>query len=447
METPICDFVQRYAAEQPLRLHMPGHKGQGALGVEAWDITEIDGADVLYSAAGIIARSEAAAASLFGAARTWYSTEGSSLCIRAMVYLAALMARERGETPRIWAARNAHRVFVTAAALLDVEVDWLYPSAAEGLLSCTVTADALEQRLTAQPHLPTAVYITSPDYLGQRADVAGLAAVCHRHGVLLFVDNAHGAYLRFLPQSLHPLQQGADLCCDSAHKTLPVLTGGAYLHLSATAPAALAAAGERALALFASTSPSYLILQSLDAANRTLATEYPAQLAAFAVAEQACRARLEAAGFVFVGDEPLKWTVLATAWGYTGHDMAARLQQRHIHCEMADPDHVVLMWTPALGDAALAQVEQALLSIPPCAPLRHEVPPMPRAVRVLSLREALLATQEEVPVTACVGRIMGDPAVSCPPAVPILVCGERVDADAVRCMQYYGFTTCRVVRE
>lgn len=79
---------------------------------------------------------------------------------------------------------------------------------------------------------PAAVYITSPDYLGNLADIGGMSDVCRKYGVLLIVDNAHGAYLHFLPKPEHPLDLGAEMCCDSAHKTLPVLTGGAYLHIS-----------------------------------------------------------------------------------------------------------------------------------------------------------------------------------------------------------------------
>ena len=114
-----------------------------------------------------------------------------------------------------------------------------------------------------------AFYLTSPDYLGGMQDIAALSAVCDAHGVPLLVDNAHGAYLRFLPGgSRHPIDLGAAACCDSGHKTLPVLTGGAYLHLGPKAPVQEESTVRSALALFGSTSPSYLILQSLDACNR-----------------------------------------------------------------------------------------------------------------------------------------------------------------------------------
>ena len=149
-----------------------------------------------------------------------------------MVYLLSLYGKQQGKKPLIAAARNAHKAFLTAAAMLDAEVQWLYPRHPDSYLSCDLSPEELEEFLQSAPEKPTAVYLTSPDYLGNTADIRRLAEVCHRWGVLLAVDNAHGAYLKFLPKSMHPIDLGADICCDSAHKTLPVLTGGAYLHLS-----------------------------------------------------------------------------------------------------------------------------------------------------------------------------------------------------------------------
>lgn len=277
MNTPIADFVQQYAASDGVRLHMPGHKGRALLCCEPWDITEIAGADSLYEAEGIIRQSEDNATALFGSARTFYSTEGSSQCIRAMLFL-CLTCRRAGTKPVILAARNVHKAFIYAAALLDAEVVWLWPEATTSLCACPITPKTLEDALSAMDAPPAAVYLTSPDYLGNQADVAALAAVCHAHNTLLAVDNAHGAYLRFLSPSQHPLDLGADICCDSAHKTLQVLTGGAYLHVAKTAPAAFAEGGKQALALFGSTSPSYLTLASLDLCNKELAEGYSVAL-------------------------------------------------------------------------------------------------------------------------------------------------------------------------
>ena len=261
MTTPIVDFVRRYAQSGTSRLHMPGHKGQSLLGFEPWDITEIKGADELYGADGIIAQSEANATRLFGTVHTYYSTEGSSQCIRAMLCLALQAAPRTGKRPVLLAARNAHKALLYAAALLDFDIEWLWPAPEDAcaLCSCPVSAARLTAALHAmeqQGRKPFGIYVTSPDYLGGVQDIAALAAVCKTFDLPLLVDNAHGAYLRFLPENRHPIALGAAMCCDSGHKTLPVVTGGAYLHLGKNAPIQDETAVRNALALFGSTSPS-----------------------------------------------------------------------------------------------------------------------------------------------------------------------------------------------
>src|SRR5699024_2034714 len=306
---PIADFVRGYAASDVSRLHMPGHKGRGPLGCEALDLTEIAGADELYAPQGVIAASEAAAARLFGTAATYYGAEGSSQCIRAMAFLALQAAPAGPGRPAL-------------AAALD--------------------------RLAREGRRPFAVYLTSPDYLGGVQDIGPLAALCRRRGVPLLVDNAHGAYLRFLPGgSRHPIDLGADLCCDSAHKTLPVLTGGAYLHVGHGLLAPDPAAVRGAMCLFGSTSPSYLILQSLDLCAAALAGDWPAQLTACIRAVDALKQDLDALcpGLVRPS-EPLKVVLDGGALGCTGQALAETLRAHKVECEYADRQYVVLMFAP-----------------------------------------------------------------------------------------------------
>lgn len=436
MRTPVCDFIRDYIQKDVTRLHMPGHKGVAAPG----DITEVTGADVLYHAEGILKESQDNASHLFGTAKTIYSTEGSSLSIRAMLCLLRMYV---GRTPVIAAGRNAHKTFVTAAALLRADVQWLWPAQSKDLLSCVITPAELDTFLGN--HAVDAVYITSPDYLGNIADVAGLAQICHKHNTLLLVDNAHGAYLRFLKPSRHPMDLGADLCCDSAHKTLPVLTGGGYLHISKHAPTLFVQQAQKAMSLYASTSPSYLILESLDACNAYLAETYPAKLQAYLPMVKALQKRLEAAGYVFVGQEPMKLTIAAKAYGYTGEQLGEILESQNLICEFADPDYLVLMLSPENGEAALEKLEDVLLSIPKKQPITQTMPSMEKPVQVMPMSDAILQSGETLPLSQCQGRILASPTVSCPPAIPVLVCGERVEPDAMSVMAYYGITELNVI--
>ncbi len=445
MDTPICDFVKNYINSDALRVHMPGHKGAELIGVERLDLTEIDGADSLYAANGIIRQSEENAGALFGCP-TFYSTEGSSQCIRAMLYLVLMYAKQTGKRPLIAAGRNVHKTFLDAAALLDLDVQWLYPQDMDAYLSCNITAAELEAELCAADEKPAAVYLTSPDYLGHIADVAGIAAVCHKHGTLLLVDNAHGAYLRFLTPSCHPIDQGADMCCDSAHKTLPVLTGGAYLHISSSAPSLFISQAKTALALFGSTSPSYLILQSLDVVNPYLC-DYSQRLCDFARQVEVLKEALTSHGYHLYGHEPLKITLQTKPFGYTGIELAAILREKHVVCEFYDPDYLVMMVTPETGEEGLARLASALLSIPSRKAIDAKAPLFCPTERVCSVREAMLSPAEWISVEESGGRVLAAATVGCPPAVPILACGERIDAHVIDCFHYYGITGCMVMAE
>lgn len=432
--TPICDFVKRYADSDPARLHMPGHKGKGTFGVESLDITEIDGADSLFQASGIIAESEKNASRIFGAC-SFYSTEGSSLCIRAMVYLARLKG-----VRRIIATRNSHKTFISACALMNISVSWLYPRE-NSLLSCDFDPDVLESALKSGK--ADCVYITSPDYLGSVADIKRASEICKKYNKTLLVDNAHGAYLKLLPESLHPIDLGADICCDSAHKTLPVLTGGAYLQVSKS-NAFFVENAKNALSLFASTSPSYLILQSLDAAN-ALMDGFKASLHKLIPIVAEYKSRLAEKGYTLVGNEVLKLTIDSKKYGYFGYEIAKILENSSIIPEFYDKDHIVFMLSPT-DEASIRRLCEALLSIEKRESIDETPPAIPRGESAVSMHNALYLESETIDARDSLDRVFAAFNVACPPAVPCVTLGERIGADALKCFEYYGIDKVRVLK-
>ncbi len=445
MNTPICDFVKNYAESEVSRLHMPGHKGKGFLGVEHLDITEVDGADVLYNAQGIIKESMENASSLFSTAKTLYSTEGSSLSIRAMLYLVALYAKEQNRKPVILAGRNAHKAFLSAVALNSIEVDWVYPDEKEGLLSLNLTTEKLKSYLENYEEKPVALYITSPDYLGNTLDIQALSAVCKENNMLLLVDNAHGAYLNFMCDNQHPIALGADVCCDSAHKTLPVLTGGGYLHISKSAPEIFKTQAESAMALFASTSPSYLILQSLDLANKYMAEGYKEKLRAFIKEVEDLKEALKAKGYTLFGNEALKITISAKEYGYTGNELADILSKNGIVCEFADSDFLTLMFTPENCDSDLNKLKDVLCGVYRRSAMVTPFPKVNKLKRALGIREALFSPNTEIYAKDADGKILASYTVSCPPAIPIAICGEVIDESAIKAFEYYNVEKIRII--
>ncbi len=443
MSTPICDFVKEYAAKNSVRMHMPGHKGCAVTGAETLDITEIDGADELFSPDGIIAQSEAQTSAVFGCS-TFYSASGSTLCIQAMLLLICRYAQKNGQKPRILAVRNAHKAFVNAAAVLGIDVIWINPSKSH--LSCRVTARDVAECIKNTDGEITAVYITSPDYLGIITDIKQVSAVCRAHNILLAVDCAHGAYLKFLPESLFPTDLGADICCSSAHKTLPVLTGGAYLHISDAAPQMFESSAKDAMAFFASSSPSYLVLQSLDMFSEC-AADFKSRLADFLPAVQSLKNEIAAHGFSLCGDEPLKITAAPKSFGYTGTSLAKILTENGIFPEFYDADFTVLMPSPYNSPSDTERVARTLCKIRRAQPITDLPPEIPEANPALPPKAALMRGVREVDVRESLGKICAETNISCPPAVPIAVLGDRITEQTVKCFEYYGIRKCKVIDE
>ena len=443
MNTPIVDFLEKYRLSNSVRLHMPGHKGKVS-GYET-DITEIVGADSLFDADGIIDESERNLSLLFNTLFSLYSTQGSTLSIKTMLALVYKYAINLGKKPLVLASRNVHSSFLYGVGLLDIDVEWL-ENERDNLFSSTINAKIIKEKLGQMAIKPTALYLTSPDYLGNILPIKEIAKVCKNYGVLLVVDNAHGAYLNFLENNLHPINLGADMCADSAHKTLMTLTGGAYLHINKNFNYFCKSQVKRLMKTFASTSPSYLILTSLDSTNKYL-FENKNSFNECAKKVEKIKEFCLNLGFSLVGDEKLKIALECNSFGYYGTEIASILEKENIMVEYADKDYVVLMFSPLNSEEDFVKLKNVLSKIErknaiEKANLNFKIPD-----RKMSIKEALFSAEEKVEVENAKGRIISSVNISCPPAIPFIFSGEVVDDNAIKIMEYYGIKECFVVKE
>ena len=243
------------------------------------------------------------------------------------------------------------------------------------------------------------------------------------YGVLCLVDNAHGAYLKFLSPSMPPLDLGADMCCDSAHKTLPVLTGGGYLHIASDDRYSFSQNAVNAMAIFGSTSPSYLILQSLDLCNKYIDEKIRDEIKICTTKCDEIKKTMQNKGIPNLADEPLKITADFRGFDF---DFKSYFREYGIEFEYADDDFVVFMLSPQNSNKDFDILKKAFenLEIEKSAHTENIV--FEKAERVLSIRQAVFSESEDINVENSLGRICANPTVSCPPAIPITVSGERI---------------------
>ena len=424
------------AARYPL--HMPGHKRRvppsEGLGCYAWDVTEIDGADDLHDADGILAAAMARTAALYGARRCWYLVGGSTV---------GLLAGIRSLAPfgsRVIAARNCHKAVYHAIELGHLTARWLTPpvDARFGVYGSVRPAD-VAAALDACPEAKC-VILTSPTYEGVLSDITSIVKLCHARGVPLLVDEAHGAH--YLPFAARfgwqggAVAAGADLVVQSAHKTLPSLTQTAFLQLNGDL--ADPAEVERQLDVFETSSPSYPLLVSLDGCTQWLAEEGPTAFAAW-------RARLDAFDaaardfrnikIMCYGNDVPHADFFAHDSGkillQIGAEGAAYLRANGFEPEMVCGPNVLAMTSPCDDADALERLADVLrawdkTSAAPATP-RH-ILPAPGAAHC-TIAEVLLRPARVVELKNAVGETAAEYLWAYPPGVPLIAPGEEVTGE------------------
>ncbi len=449
---PYLEAITAYGFRGSTRFHIPGHKGgegadpglRTAFGHRALllDIPQdIEGIDLGPSPTPY-ERAEWLAAEAYGAERTWFLTNGATQGNHALCLALAPPGT------RVVLQRNSHASMVDGLILSGGVPSWVAPEYDPELgMAHGVTPEALEEALTRTPEA-RAAFIVSPTYYGMAADVAGCARVAHAAGAALIVDNAWGSHFGFHPRlPASPIELGADAMLASTHKIVGSLTQSAMLVVARTGRIDIGAIA-RAVRLVRSTSPSSLLMASLDAARRQLAVHGEALLDRTIRASENARAAIDAvAGCAVVGEglvgrpgiagwDPLRIVVDVRGTGCTGYEVAAALRASFdIYVELAT--HATLVLVLGLGQTVdplerlahdfaetVRQIsrpgEAPVVARPPSA-LEHDtaIPP----------RDAFLGEGEAVPVDRSIGRISAESIAGYPPGVPALLPGERITGE------------------
>ncbi|MCW2998774.1 MAG: amino acid decarboxylase [Solirubrobacterales bacterium] len=456
---PYFDAVVAYGLRGPGRFHVPGHKGgpgadpalRHALGERAFALDvpqDIHGID-LGPAPTPYVQAEALAAEAHGAQRTFFLTNGATQGNHALMLALAPLGAQ------VVCQRNSHASIVDGLVLSGGVPTFVHPEVDDALgMAHGVTADALRDVLAATPDA-RAAFVVSPTYYGTCADVAALAQVAHEAGVPLVVDQSWGPHFGFHPDlPASALALGADAVLTSTHKIAGSLTQSAMLHIG---PSGLVDVAQlsRAIRLVRSTSPSSLLMASLDAARRQLAVHGEALLHETLAAVHRTRAKLATTpGLVVMGPElvgrpgvadwdPLRIVLDVRGTGRSGYEVAEALRGAYDgNVELATAATVVLVVGVAESAVALERVagdlDEAVKRIarggdrpgplvrPPAAPPAHTVVPP---------RDAFLGETERVDVAAAIGRVSCESIAGYPPGIPALIPGERVTADVVAYLQ------------
>ncbi len=434
---PLWEGLKKHAEQNRVRLHVPGHGGGHGLpselkghlaGMATCDLTELAGLDDLFNPTGIINRAQELAASLWGADSTYFLVNGSSAGVMAML----LAVCDAGDS--VLVPRNAHASAYHGLIFSGAKPHYLPVARGGDNFLLNVTVESVSEAFRNCPHA-RAILLTSPGYHGVCADVTAIAHIAAKYGALVLVDEAHGAHFGFHPELPPGCGQAADLRVQSWHKTLGALTPGAVLHRHGARVDALRL--QRVLQWVQTSSPSYPLLLSLDAARKQMALVgeqlWSRTLQAVTEVRAALgesiplldRNRVREQGFDL---DPTRLTLLTGEVGLDGMEAARLLAVSGVDVEMADPDYLLAIFGPGMGRNDTKRVVKAFLELEPS--LKKELPcrlPPPADARaVITPRQAALGPSSTVRPEKAVGLIAAALITAYPPGIPLVAPGDLI---------------------
>lgn len=460
----IYEKLKEYAKSDAYPFHMPGHKRKvdWISNVYDIDITEIDGFDDLHHADGILEECMARMAKAVGAKKSYYIVNGSTCGILAAIYAAC------PQGAAVAVARNTHKSVAHAIMLRGLKPTYIYPQNVDNLcISGQVIHKDVEKAYEQSPEI-AAVILTSPTYEGIVSNIRQIADVVHTHGGVLIVDEAHGAHLPYanhdanredthLPYSA--VREGADIVIQSLHKTLPCLTQSAALHICSDRVSVKKI--ERALHIFETSSPSYVLMAGMDLCVRYMQGEGQKKLQMLTDRLQLFYERskswkqlwflypkIKSAGTLGIPIADYTKIVFG-AKGYknAGRKLHEILRDRyHLQPEMSAPDYVILMTMLTDTEEGFLRLEAALSEINDeleCSSLVWErtTSAYPSAFVPLELvmlpLEAAEAPVIQVPFFESVGKISAETVYVYPPGCPFLMPGEKISEELLEIVRYY----------
>ncbi len=444
MKKVFYESLKKYKGLGRSSFHTPGHKGNLSMlnKLLYLDFTELPLTDSLYEASGIIKKSETKLKTLFGTEKSLFSSGGNTLCIQAMLRMVA------SEGDKILCDRVVHRSAVSAMALLGIDPVWINREFNEesGLFE-KLDINQIKKYLSQKSDFK-AVYITSPNYYGILQDIKEISNECKKYNIPVLIDNAHGSHLMFTKENLHPLTQGATLVADSAHKTLPVLTGGAWLHINDEKYSQKA---KDAMSLFGSTSPSYPVMASMDICRDWL--EHKGKKEFFRLekrVEKIKKIALEK-GF-YIPDknlsDPVRITLGVWKLGLSGYQFRDYLYKFKIEPEFCDENYVVLIPSPYNTRQDWQRLKRAICSLKgydKCKNFKN-FGNLKLPQKVKTLRNALMLPHKMVDLEQSKGKIAAQIVCPCPPGVPVVMPGEKIENLTIEALKNYGISELLVLK-